>query len=358
MSREERLNLEGRLHEVNHEADKAVETFRTLNVFFPDNLEYGLRLAQDLSAAGHPEQALPILAEVRRLPAPLGTDPRIDYAEAKAREYTADWNGVVAAADRAVRGAGERGSAQLAADAWLARAYALDSLGRMDEKKSAVKAAAALYSAAGDSNGEARATNSLANISLSVGNVQEAERLYRRALSTFRSVGNQEGVAVALSNLNMLEWLRGQYAESRRSAESLVSIRRDLEDSHGLAWAEANLGEILADHGDIDEALRLQADAFTISQQAGYRDYVLYAHYALAHTLEISGKLAEARSHIDAALALAREMSDPSNTASRLDERACCFSNRATSKPPTGMPARHSGFRRRAGFAMRPPRRI
>ena len=124
------------------------------------------------------------------------------------------------------------------------------------------------------------------------------------------------------SNLNMVEWTRGQYAESRRSAESVLSIRRDLEDSHGVAWAEANLGEILADHGDIDEALRLEGDAFAISQRAGYRDYVLYAHYALAHTLEISGKLAEARTHLDAALTLAREMSDPGNTAARLDDRA------------------------------------
>ena len=35
MSREERLNLEGRRHEVNHEADKAVETFRTLYDLLP-----------------------------------------------------------------------------------------------------------------------------------------------------------------------------------------------------------------------------------------------------------------------------------------------------------------------------------
>ena len=322
MSREQRLNLEGRLHEVNHEADEAVETFRTLNAFYPDNLEYGLRLAQDLSAAGHPEEALRTLAQIRRLPAPLGDDPRIDYAEAIAREYTADWIGVIAASDRAVRGAGERGSAQLAADGWLARAYALDSLGRLDEKRSALEAATPLFSAAGDSNGEARATNSLANLSLSTGDVQAAERLYGRALSTFRSVGNQDGVAVTLSNLNTLEWLRGRYEESRRSAESVLSIRRDLEDSHGVAWAEANLGEILADHGDLDEAQRLEADALAISQQAGYRDYILYAHYALAHTLEILGNLPGARTHIDAALALAREMSDPGDTASRLDDRA------------------------------------
>ncbi|HEY4229050.1 MAG TPA: winged helix-turn-helix domain-containing protein, partial [Thermoanaerobaculia bacterium] len=315
MSREERLNLEGRLHEVNHETDAAVETFRTLHGFFPDNLEYGLRLAQDLAGSGHPEEASRGLAEIRRLPAPLGTDPRIDYMEAIAGEYTADWNGVIAAADRAVKGAQERGSPQLAAEAWLARAYALDSLGRMDEKKAAVESAASLFSAAGDSNGQARATNSLANIFLTLGDVKTAEQLYRRALSTFRAVGNQDGAAGALSNLNTVEWLRGQYGDSRRGAEALLSIQKDLENSHGQVWAEANLGGILADHGDIDEALRLQRDALAVSQRADYRDYVLYAHYALADTLEIEGKLDEARTHLDAALDLSREMSDPGNIA-------------------------------------------
>ncbi len=322
MSREERLNLEGRLHEVNREMDAAVETFRTLHAFFPDNLEYGLRLAQDLSGSGHPEEARRVIADVRRLPAPLGTDPRIDYMEARASEYTADWNGVIAAADRAVQGAQERGSPELAAEAWLARAYALDSLGRLDEKKAAVESAASLFSTAGDSNGEARAMNSLANIFGSLGDFQAAEPLYRRALSTFRAVGNQDGAAGALSNLNTIEWLRGQYAESRKSAESLLSLQKDLEDPHGLVWAEANLGGILADHGGIGEALRLQRDALAVSERAGYRDYVLYAHYALANTLEIAGKLDEARAELDAALDLSREMSDPGNIAARLDERA------------------------------------
>ena len=321
MSREERLHLEGRLHEVNHEADKAVETFRTLYDFFPDNLEYGLRVAQDLSVAGHPEEALRVLAELRRLPAPLGTDPRIDYVQASALEYTADWNGVIAAADRAVRGAGERGSPQLAAEGWLARAYALDSLGRLDEKKAAVEAAARR------SRLPATRTGRRAPRTVSPTFPSRPATSRRRSGSTGGPSRLFEASAIRTVSpwsRATSTWSRGLAGStrSRRSAESILSIRRDLEDSHGVAWAEANLGEILADHGDIDEALRLEGDAFAISQRAGYRDYVLYAHYALAHTLEISGKLAEARTHLDAALTLAREMSDPGNTAARLDDRA------------------------------------
>ena len=45
LSHEERLWIEGRDWELNRKWDKAVEIYRTLFEFFPDNIEYGLRLA-------------------------------------------------------------------------------------------------------------------------------------------------------------------------------------------------------------------------------------------------------------------------------------------------------------------------
>ncbi len=45
LSHEERLWIEGRDWELNHQWDKAVEIYHTLFEFFPDNLEYGLHLA-------------------------------------------------------------------------------------------------------------------------------------------------------------------------------------------------------------------------------------------------------------------------------------------------------------------------
>ncbi len=40
-----KLVVEGRYRDIDHEYDKAIEIYRSLFVLFPDNLDYGLRLA-------------------------------------------------------------------------------------------------------------------------------------------------------------------------------------------------------------------------------------------------------------------------------------------------------------------------
>ena len=55
---EERLRVEGQYHEVSHEWDKAVETYRSLYQASPDNLDYGLSLANAQISAGKVKDAL------------------------------------------------------------------------------------------------------------------------------------------------------------------------------------------------------------------------------------------------------------------------------------------------------------
>src|SRR5437660_7589958 len=52
------------------EWDKAVEIYRTLFGFFPDNLDYGLRLASVQTSAGKGQNALATLEALRKLPPP------------------------------------------------------------------------------------------------------------------------------------------------------------------------------------------------------------------------------------------------------------------------------------------------
>jgi tetratricopeptide (TPR) repeat protein len=70
LSREERLFVEGRYHEFSREWSKAIEIYRTLTGFFPDNLDYGLRLAASQAAGGSGKDALATIESLRRLPPP------------------------------------------------------------------------------------------------------------------------------------------------------------------------------------------------------------------------------------------------------------------------------------------------
>ena len=98
LSREERLFVEGRYHEFSRDWPKAIEIYRTLAGFFPDNLEYGLRLAASQAAGGSGKEALATIEGLRSLPAPASDDARVDLAEANAAAVIGDFKRSEAAA--------------------------------------------------------------------------------------------------------------------------------------------------------------------------------------------------------------------------------------------------------------------
>ena len=71
----EQLWVEGRFRESTHEWDKAIDVYRTLLGFYPDDLEYALRLAAVQTSAGRGADARATIAGMRKLPLPASTDP-------------------------------------------------------------------------------------------------------------------------------------------------------------------------------------------------------------------------------------------------------------------------------------------
>ena len=84
LSREDRLVVEGRYREIDHQYEKAIEVYRTLFTLFPDNVDYGLKLAWSQCRGGKGHDALATVESLRKLAPPASEDPRIDLAEADA----------------------------------------------------------------------------------------------------------------------------------------------------------------------------------------------------------------------------------------------------------------------------------
>jgi tetratricopeptide (TPR) repeat protein len=78
LGREQRLLIEGRYHQAARQWKEAITAYSALFVFFPDNLEYGLRLARAQREATQFRDALDTAQTLKRLPAPASQDPRID----------------------------------------------------------------------------------------------------------------------------------------------------------------------------------------------------------------------------------------------------------------------------------------
>ena len=127
LGREEHLSIEGRYFETTHAWDKAVVTYQTLRTEFPDNLEYGLRLAAAQTQAGDSRRAIQTLRSLRVLPSAV-RDPRVDLAEAEAFLAGSDLNSARDAALRAAQSGSSQGMRILAARAHLiASRIALES---------------------------------------------------------------------------------------------------------------------------------------------------------------------------------------------------------------------------------------
>ena len=80
-SREERLLIEARAHELS-EIAQAIESYRALWEFFPDNVDYGLSLLGNQVEGGHGKDAEETLAQLRKLVVSEADGARIDLGQA------------------------------------------------------------------------------------------------------------------------------------------------------------------------------------------------------------------------------------------------------------------------------------
>src|SRR5262249_8419943 len=137
LPRSEKLLIEARYREESHDWDKAIDLYHSLSTFFPDDLDYGLHLANAQVSGGRAQQALATVKTLRDLAPPLRDDPRIDMAEAAAAEAVSDYKREHDATARAIEKADRQGAHLLSAQAVLQQCWALRNLGDLQGAKTA-----------------------------------------------------------------------------------------------------------------------------------------------------------------------------------------------------------------------------
>ncbi len=355
LSRENRLSVEGRYRSVTRDWAKAIENYRALWNFFPDNLEYGLRLASSQVAAGQGKDALLTVDQMRRLPPPAVDDARIDMAEAHAAESLGDFQRAQQAAARAA----EKGRAQEAqlvvAEALTAQGWAFERLGQLDKAAALIKEAEGLYFAAGDRRAAAnmvslkstvlydrgdfagalqsdqealqvfrqigaqqnvaRNLNEIGNVLYETGKPEQAQDYYSQSLKIYQEIDDKRGAAGCLGNLaNVYDNMGNLTAALQKQKEGLQAFR-DVGDRRGEASTLNNLGNVLAELGDLQGAKKSYEESLTVQQQIGYKRSRAFSLLGLADLLREKDQLDEARKTAEEALALRKTISDENNTA-------------------------------------------
>ena len=187
LSREDRMSIEGHVREIRHEWDQAIRVYHSLFDFFPDNVEYGLRLAAALVSAGRGKDALATLDSLRTLAGTESADPRIDVAESRVAMSLSEFKRALAAALRAGAKADEQGAQLLVAQARLQEGIALINLGELAKATRALEEGKAIFVDAGDRAAAARASNLIALVLARRGDLDAARRLFEETLTIYRN---------------------------------------------------------------------------------------------------------------------------------------------------------------------------
>jgi eukaryotic-like serine/threonine-protein kinase len=308
LPREERLLIEGRYREGIQDWDPAIQTWWKLWSLFPDNLDYGLRLAAVQTAAGRVADALATTAALRTLPAPSRDDPRIDLAEAMAAGAGADFKRQQAAAERAAARGATQGAPLLVAQGRLLECRALRNLGQPDAALAACEAGRKLHEQAGDRAGVAEALTHAANVRYDRGDLPGADRLYEQALATYREIGNRGAEAGALNNIAVVLKSQGNPERARQLYEQVLTISREIGSRGGEAYALNNLAGVLLRRGELDAAAKLFDQSLAIRREQQDRSGIAYALDNLGVVLRRKGDLTAARKRHEEALAIRREI--------------------------------------------------
>jgi tetratricopeptide (TPR) repeat protein len=334
--REDKLLVEARYRESTGEWERASQIYLSLLNFFPDHLEYGLRLAQSLAQAGRPADALDLTERLRKLPPPAGEDPRIDLVEAQAAEGLPDLQRAHAAAVRAATKAGTSGRRLLAGRALLEQASAEVFLGEQGRALSTIVAAKRLLAEAGDRAGVAEALEIIATRLHVRGDTVAAIKLEEEAATIFEDSGNLGRQSLALARLGY--WLlslghpdqgQARLAEAERAAvtsrerlpltvtrmyrghfvtfemegqlavasNELEETSREFREMPVSDWSIDNLlsrARLLREQGDLEAATRILHEALSLTQRGSLRLPASLGLVLLAETSLVAGRIDDA----------------------------------------------------------------
>ncbi len=325
LPREMNLLLEGMYREFSNDWDKAIQIYRSLLVFYPENFECAFRLAMVLTQSGRGQEAQSVLNSLRQSAGEQAEDPRIDFAEALAADSLSDFTLKVDAAKRAaskLSSNGSRAPRLMVARARMMEAAGYNDLGEPKRAEEILEDVQKTFMAEGDQDGLARMNLTLGNVYRRKGDIQAAKRMFEESLTIFKSIGDKNGESAALNCMANSDRILGYLGVARTLYESALDASREIGDRVGVVRALMGIANVLLQDGDLEGAKKRFTEALQISKKAGYGIGNARIMNNLAEINHFQGKLSDARVLYEEVLRMKEEMGDRSSLAFTLFDLA------------------------------------
>ena len=346
LPRAQRLLVEGEYYESLGKQEQAASVYHALFELFPDNVDYGLRLAAAQIASGHGVQAMEVIHQLRNLPSPSSDDPRIDLAESRAMKDDKRVSlGIVRTALRKASDRGQKliyalarkeecmlllngeqpdqappacedayniflsaGNRAAAADAVRLMADGFGTQGHYERAIETYQRALDLLQGMGEHEKTGSALNNMAINFANEGNLDRAEQLYRQAKLQFEEAGDPNKEVAAAGNIADILYLRGNLTGAEKLYLEALKIAGSSDDSQP-GYIYYRLADLNLTRGRVHEAHRLAEEAVdAYAPTHGAYGYLSMAMMELGDVMEAQGDTPGARSQFQQAFATLQKM--------------------------------------------------
>jgi eukaryotic-like serine/threonine-protein kinase len=345
LPRAQHMLVEGEYYESLGKQDEAASVYHALFQIFPDNIDYGLRLASVLMVSGHGSRAMDVVRQMRGLPPPSSDDPRIDLAEARLvgdkskdlalirsalNKSSAEGKKLVYALakkdecntlnytdhpEQALASCHDAYDVFMSAGNQLAAADCLRMIGDTQGTQGHMEQAIATYQQAlnmleglGENAKTGAILNNMAIGYENEGNLDRAEQLYRKARVHFQLAGNRDNESTALGNIADILYLRGNLGEAEKVYQEALQIDASLEKGDP-GYFLYRLADLRLAQGRVQDARRLAQQAIDAYPPTnGAYQYRTGAMIVFGEALKTGGDFAGARSQFEQTLALRQKM--------------------------------------------------
>src|SRR5712671_4820531 len=198
LPRAQRLLVEGEYYESLGKQEQAASVYHALFELFPDNIDYGLRLAAAQTLSGHGSQAMEVIHRLRNLPSG-SDDPRIDLAEERAMKD--DKQVALTLVRTAIRKASDRRERLVYGTAKKEECMLLSYGEHPDQAPPSCEDAYNIFISAGNRLAAADTIRLLADGIGTQGHYEQAIATYERALDVLQGLGDNEKTGSVLNNM-------------------------------------------------------------------------------------------------------------------------------------------------------------
>jgi eukaryotic-like serine/threonine-protein kinase len=306
--REVRLQIEGRSHKLLSQWPEAIDDYRALFEFFPDQVDYGVALISAQTSAGRTNDAEATLARIRKLKVSDADAARIDLWDAEVGASEGHMMREQALSEKAVKEGQQIGARLLVAQALLIEGESSSALGQPQEAKALIDQSKDLYTVAGDPSGLGRALLSEGDIQFDQGKFREARADFDEALSVFEKIGARRSIRNSYERIGNALYAQGKPRESMDFYHKALEFDLANHGSSDLASDYGNLANALDDLGELDEARKMQEQSLDEFEKAGNKKGVTETVYNLGNLALEQGNFEDAKKFYGDALAKAREI--------------------------------------------------